>query len=182
MALLPLLFERPLVRRNHWSSLVDPEENELVSFVLKNLEDKTRQLSEIEKDSTIELDKDHFQASIDVQQFKPEEITVKLIDDNTILVEGKHEERPDEHGYISRHFVRKYVLPKDSNLKELKSKLSSDGVLSISAPKIEEKPQQDYKEIPIIHTGKPIRGVKRLQHLDAGFRADKKAKKSRGHK
>lgn len=50
------------------------------------------------------------QVILDVQQFTPNEITVKTTDKH-IIVEGKHEEKADEHGYISRHFVRRYQLP-----------------------------------------------------------------------
>ena len=52
-----------------------------------------------------------------------------------VVVEGKHEERADDHGYISRHFVRRYVLPEHYNMEQLNSSLSSDGVLTITAPK-----------------------------------------------
>ncbi|KAJ8963110.1 hypothetical protein NQ318_018575 [Aromia moschata] len=50
------------------------------------------------------------QVILDVQQFAPNEIVVKT-NGNSIIVEGKHEEKQDEHGFISRHFVRRYVLP-----------------------------------------------------------------------
>lgn len=53
-----------------------------------------------------------------------------------MTVEGKHEEKHEEHGQIYRHFVRKYVLPEDCDIKSLESKLSSHGVLSITAPRI----------------------------------------------
>ncbi|GLG94658.1 Alpha-crystallin A chain, partial [Gryllus bimaculatus] len=51
--------------------------------------------------------------NLDVQQFKPDDLNVRVID-NLVVVEGKHGERQDEHGYISREFQRKYVLPDDS--------------------------------------------------------------------
>ncbi|XP_075162538.1 heat shock protein 23-like [Haematobia irritans] len=86
------------------------------------------------------IGKDGFQVCIDVQQFKPSELNVKVVD-NFILVEGKHEEREDEHGYISRSFVRRYALPKEYNPNKVVSTLSSDGVLTVSIPKpqIEDK-------------------------------------------
>lgn len=74
------------------------------------------------------------QVILDVQQFSPDEITVKTID-NHVVVEAKHEEKQDEHGYISRHFVRRYVLPPSHDLVNITSTLSSDGVLTITAPK-----------------------------------------------
>jgi crystallin alpha B len=49
---------------------------------------------------------------LDVQQFKPDELTVKTVNDY-VVVEGKHEERQDEHGFISRQFQRRYKLPND---------------------------------------------------------------------
>lgn len=67
-----------------------------------------------ESGSTINVDNDKFQVILDVQQFKPDEITVKT-SDKYIVVEGKHEEKQDEHGYISRHFVRRYMLPGENS-------------------------------------------------------------------
>ncbi|VEN51747.1 unnamed protein product [Callosobruchus maculatus] len=105
--------------------------------------------------STINFEDDKFTANLDVQQFKPEEITVKLTGDREVTIEGKHEEKQDEHGYISRHFVRRYVLPEEFDTNQIQSKLSSDGVLSISAPLKSEKVRE--KNIPIEQTGQPVR-------------------------
>ncbi|CAH0391501.1 unnamed protein product [Bemisia tabaci] len=52
--------------------------------------------------------------NLDVQQFQPEEVSVKVVD-GFLVVEAKHEERQDKHGYISRSFTRRYKLPKDIN-------------------------------------------------------------------
>lgn len=67
-------------------------------------------LARQESGSTINLEKDKYQIILDVQQFTPSEITVKTTE-KFIVVEGKHEEKQDEHGFVSRHFVRKYMLP-----------------------------------------------------------------------
>jgi len=83
--------------------------------------------------SNIKHGKDGFKVNLDVQQFKPEEINVKVVD-NAIVVEGKHEEREDDHGFISRSFTRRYKLPKDVDVDAVSSSLSSDGVLQIMAP------------------------------------------------
>ncbi|XP_018569866.1 alpha-crystallin B chain-like [Anoplophora glabripennis] len=101
-------------------------------------------------------DNKNFHVNIDVQQFSPEEITVKCINNDTIVVECKHEEKPDEHGYISRHFVRKYKVPKGHDVAKCVSKLSSDGVLTITAPKVEKKENAEI-EIPITFTNQPSR-------------------------
>ncbi|XP_049793839.1 protein lethal(2)essential for life-like [Schistocerca nitens] len=105
--------------------------------------------------SNIQNTKSDFKVSLDVQQFKPEEINVKMVDD-FVVVEGKHEERQDEHGFISRQFTRRYKLPNDVEPEAVTSKLSSDGVLTITAPK-KQLPPADSKErvIQIVQTNKP---------------------------
>ena len=82
---------------------------------------------------SLHFGKDGFQACVDVHHFQPSEISVKTMD-HTIIIEGKHEERDDGHGSVTRHFVRKYVLPKDYDINGIHSTLSSDGVLTIKAP------------------------------------------------
>jgi HSP20 family molecular chaperone IbpA len=77
--------------------------------------------------------KNGFQVSVDVHQFSPSEITVKVTE-NAVMVEGKHEEREDEHGLISRQFHRRYILPKDYDPESVTSELSTDGILTIKAP------------------------------------------------
>ena len=91
-------------------------------------------VGELAKDQkSMHFGKDGFQACVDVHHFQPSEITVKTVD-NTVVIEGKHEERDDGHGSVQRHFVRKYVLPKEYDMNNVHSTLSSDGVLTIKAP------------------------------------------------
>ncbi|CAK9818773.1 Protein lethal(2)essential for life [Anthophora plagiata] len=104
--------------------------------------------------STVKADKKNFQVTLDVQQFDPEEVTVK-VSGNNVVVEGKHEERQDEHGWISRQFVRKYFVPEQCDIDQLKSNLSSDGVLTITAPRKESETQQNERIIKIQMTGQP---------------------------
>lgn len=92
---------------------------------------------------------------LDVHQFAPNELTVKTVDDS-VVVEGKHEEKEDKHGYISRHFKRRYVIPQGYDLETVYSTLSSDGVLTVRAPKIIPEPEEDETNeriIPIQQTG-----------------------------
>ncbi|KAF7268271.1 hypothetical protein GWI33_018543 [Rhynchophorus ferrugineus] len=95
-------------------------------------------------------ERDKFEAKVDVKEFKPEELTVKLTEKNTVTVEGKHCEKKDDNSSEFRHFIRKYVVPKDCDIDQVTSKLSSNGILSITVPKKKEKPAESYKDIPII--------------------------------
>lgn len=116
--------------------------------------------------STISSDKDKFQVILDVQQFSPEEITVKT-NTNCIVVEGKHEEKQDEHGYVSRHFVRRYVLPREHDVSDVVSSLSSDGILTITAPKKTALPAGE-RVVPITQTGpaKPSTPQPTIEHVN----------------
>ena len=87
--------------------------------------------------------------NLDVQQFKPDELTVKMVDD-FVVIEGKHEERQDEHGFISRQFQRRYKLPDNVDPSTVVSQLSSDGVLTITAPKKALPPSSPNERIVTI--------------------------------
>ncbi|XP_048646048.1 heat shock protein beta-1 [Marmota marmota marmota] len=60
---------------------------------------------------------------------------------------GKHEERQDEHGYISRCFTRKYTLPPGVDPTQVSSSLSPEGTLTVEAPM--PKPATQSAEITI---------------------------------
>ncbi|XP_015795620.1 alpha-crystallin A chain-like [Tetranychus urticae] len=115
-----------------------------------------RQLDQLSKHlnqemATIKDSEDKFEVNVDCAHFKPEEINVKL-SDNNLVVEAKHEERSDEHGYISRSFKRRYVLPENVEFDKLQSNLGVDGVLSIKAPKKVVNAVTGEKKIPITLT------------------------------
>ncbi|XP_044112289.1 heat shock protein beta-6 [Neovison vison] len=74
----------------------------------------------------------HFSVLLDVKHFSPEEIAVKVVGDH-VEVHARHEERPDEHGYIAREFHRRYKLPTGVDPAAVTSALSPEGVLSIQA-------------------------------------------------
>lgn len=94
---------------------------------------------------------DGFQVSLNVQNFKPEEVTVKVADNN-VIIEAKHEERNEDDSYVSRHFSRRYALPENCSIKDIVSTLSSDGVLTVRAPP-KEIDTKNARQIHIQHTG-----------------------------
>ncbi|XP_050546703.1 alpha-crystallin A chain-like [Daktulosphaira vitifoliae] len=104
--------------------------------------------------SRIQNDKNGFKVNLDVQQFKPDEVNVKVVDDY-VVIDGKHEERSDEHGFISRQFTRRYKIPENVDPNAITSTLSSDGVLSIGAPKKTIENNKEARSVPIVHTNQP---------------------------
>lgn len=95
--------------------------------------------------------KDGFKVRMDVQHFHPSEINVKAVD-NCVVVEAKHEEKRDHHGYISRQFTRRYTLPSGFKTDDVVSSLSSDGILTIKAAPAEAI-ESKARQIQIQQTG-----------------------------
>ncbi|XP_076445735.1 alpha-crystallin B chain-like [Babylonia areolata] len=90
-----------------------------------------------------------FRINMDMRQFRPEEIHIKT-KEKRLIISARHEERPDEHGFIAREFTRQYVLPKDVDPDTVTSSLSRDGVLTLKAPKKAIEASQE-RSIPITH-------------------------------
>ena len=164
MSVLPLLFNnwwddydyhpymcQPAMRQQSRPALV------CASYAVPKYHQRAANSALAERGSKVNIDKDKFEVLCDVQQFAPNEINVKIVDDY-IVIEGKHEEKPDEHGYISREFSRRYKIPSDVDPKTIKPSLSSDGMLALRAPlKSAEPPAPKERVIPITHTGQPAR-------------------------
>uniref|UniRef100_A0A1I7V875 SHSP domain-containing protein n=1 Tax=Loa loa TaxID=7209 RepID=A0A1I7V875_LOALO len=92
-------------------------------------------------------EKENFGIQLDVRNFRPEELSVKM-QDGRLLVEGHHEERNDRHGSVEQHFIRKYTMPKNVLQDSLESHLSDQGILRITAKKKAVENSQ-FENIPI---------------------------------
>lgn len=137
---------------NPWGVLRDFEN------VLRPMEQISQAMNRLalnEVDTRISSDAEKFQVNVDVQHFAPDEVSVKVVDGN-VIVEGKHEERRDQHGYVSRQFVRRYALPQGCLPDTVQSSLSSDGILTVTAPKVLAMPSIGERIVPITPTG-PIK-------------------------
>ncbi|XP_013175970.1 PREDICTED: protein lethal(2)essential for life-like [Papilio xuthus] len=140
-------FERPFGDMlQEWENIMRP---------MEQLSEAINRLALNEVDAKISSDDEKFQVNVDVQHFSPDEINVKVVNGN-VIVEGKHEEKQDQHGYVSRQFVRRYALPKGCLPDTVQSSLSSDGVLTVTAPKVLALPSIGERIVPITPTG-PIK-------------------------
>ncbi|XP_055300046.1 heat shock protein 26-like [Sitodiplosis mosellana] len=104
--------------------------------------------------TSIPVNKDYFEVCIDVQHFKPEEISVKA-EKNSVVVQAKHEEKQDEHGFVSRQFIRRYNLPDGYKSEDVVSSLSSDGILSIKCATPVKVESTEERQVPIKQTHLP---------------------------
>nr|P02501.1 RecName: Full=Alpha-crystallin A chain [Orycteropus afer]prf//0708219A crystallin alpha [Orycteropus afer] len=106
--------------------------------------------------SEVRSDRDQFLILLDVKHFSPEELTVKVLDD-FVEIHGKHNERQDDHGYISREFHRRYRLPSNVDQSALSCSLSADGMLTFCGPKVQSSMDDGHSEraIPVSREEKP---------------------------
>lgn len=153
MSLLPYVFENCIPSRSNFGlGLYHPSE----FWITPAERSLIRSLSKIPDFDGVEqkshIGKDGFQVNLDVQHFQPNEISVKTVD-NSVIVEAKHEERQDEHGYIKREFTRRYDLPKGFKAQDIVSSLSSDGILTVKAPPATQSIEGNTRQIQIQQTG-----------------------------
>ncbi|XP_005190124.1 heat shock protein 27 [Musca domestica] len=153
-----------IFRPRHRSIVLRPR-NRYYPYVIKYQHPIKKSPAEKSDSIVPTVGKDGFQVCMDVSQFKPNELTVKTVD-RMVIVEGKHEEREDEHGLIQRQFVRKYTLPKGYDPKDVVSTISSDGVLTVKAPPpaLEDKTNNE-RIIQIQQTGPAHQNVKQPEKL-----------------
>jgi len=95
-------------------------------------------------------DHDNFLLSMDVHQFTPQELTVKIKKD-CLTVEGKHEERHDGHGFISRSVIRRVLVPEGIDDRRITCNVTSDGVLEIFVPKVPEIEDKTVERVLHVH-------------------------------
>ncbi len=118
-------------------------------------------------------DAQKFAVQMDTSQYQPEEIDVKVNNAEQgrpayLTVSGKHEEKQDEHGYVSRSFTRRYALPPDVDAAQLACNMSETGVLTAQAPKVQPALADGARAIPITH-------VAQAPKLGAAAKANKKS-------
>ena len=96
--------------------------------------------------SHVQYDDDTYKIMVNVQDYKPEELSIRTVD-NTVIVEAKHEEKSS-----TQSFNQSFTLPAGVDPDCVRSALSKQGVLTISAalPKI-VKYSDSGRLIPIKH-------------------------------
>ncbi|KAI6226891.1 Hsp-43 [Aphelenchoides besseyi] len=105
--------------------------------------------------TNITNDRNRFAVEIDAYQFRPEELEVKTLDD-TLLIEGRHEDVRDRDNYTKMYFVRKYQLPSDVHPQDVSSSIDSAGRLTVEARKPYAALEGRERVIPIEGSSKRI--------------------------
>lgn len=83
----------------------------------------------------------------DVTQYEPDEIVVKTVD-NRLTVHAKHEERTENRS-VYREYNREFHLPDGTDVEQIRSSLSKDGVLTVDCPLPSPQIHGASRRIPI---------------------------------
>lgn len=75
------------------------------------------------------------QIIVDVKDFlQGGDVTVKTVDEREVVVEGRVE-RQEGNKKIIKRFCKRFILPEDILVESVTSVVSSDGVLTVTAPR-----------------------------------------------
>ncbi|XP_031552358.1 protein lethal(2)essential for life-like [Actinia tenebrosa] len=93
-----------------------------------------------------QMDDKKFSVNLDVSKFSPEEVKVKVMN-NELMITASHESEK-EGSYASRKVHRHFVLPKDVDMDSIVSNLDKDGHLHIEATR-KQLPEPTEREVQI---------------------------------
>lgn len=86
---------------------------------------------------------------MDVRDFMHNDVKVKVVDENELVVEGNVEKR-DGGSVSKKNFRRSFIFPGLVKLEAVSSAMSSDGVLTINVPKKEEQQNITSKRLQFV--------------------------------
>ena len=91
--------------------------------------------AELSPKAKVSYDEGKFQVEFDVQDYRPEELSIKTEGD-VLVVLAKHETKTETGGsFVSKQFEQRFTLPSGVKPDAISSSLSKDGVLTVSAPR-----------------------------------------------
>ena len=83
----------------------------------------------------VTYDENKFQVEFNVQDYSPEELSIKTEGD-TLIVMAKHETKTESGGsFVSKQFEQRFSLPSGVKPECISSSLSKSGVLTVTAPR-----------------------------------------------
>ncbi|XP_052075858.1 alpha-crystallin A chain-like [Mytilus californianus] len=78
----------------------------------------------------VKYDSKKLEINLDVSMYSPEELNVTIAEDR-MIIKGKHEQKEDNYGFITREFTREFVVPENIDADRITSTLSEEGMLMI---------------------------------------------------
>merc|ERR1711963_925772 len=118
-------------------------ENSSSGGTVYNQSEETKQ-SEGPPHPSVTYDDDKFEISLDAKDYKPEDLDVK-VERNSIVITAK-QELPEAGGVRTRVFEQKFSLPSGVKAELVRSSLTREGLLVITAPRGNTAAQRTYTE------------------------------------
>ena len=90
---------------------------------------------ELSPKAKVTYDEGKFQVEFDVQDYRPEELSIKTEGD-VLIVLAKHETKTENGGsFVSKQFEQRFTLPSGVKPEQITSALSKEGMLVVTAPR-----------------------------------------------
>lgn len=126
-------------------------DEDFIPFYYKNggpkLSNRTLANQEASGKSILRNDQKKFKVALNVSPFEYKDISV-AVDYNLLIINGKHQKKSDNYGFVEREFCRKYVLPDDVEIQKMYAVFYiRDKIVKITAPKIQL--YNEERQIPI---------------------------------
>jgi len=104
--------------------------------------------SDMSPKAKVSYDQDKFQVEFNVQDYSPEELSIKTEGD-VLIVLAKHETKAEGGGsFVSKQFEQRFSLPSGVKPEKISSSLSKDGVLTVTAPRDSNPSISAFKKKP----------------------------------
>ncbi|XP_042893940.1 uncharacterized protein LOC122267833 [Penaeus japonicus] len=110
---------------------------------------RSRNLREENQAVAVTSDDTSRKVVMDVHDFMGGDVKVKVVGEKDLVVEGSVEKKEGGPSVSSHSFRRRFSLPRLTDLSAIDSVMSSDGILTITTPKIESDVQHKTTIIPI---------------------------------
>ncbi|XP_069981332.1 uncharacterized protein [Penaeus vannamei] len=110
---------------------------------------RSRNLKEENQAVAVTSDDTSRKVVMDVHDFMGGDVKVKVVGEKDLVVEGSVEKKEGGSSVASHSFRRRFSLPRLTDLSAIDSVMSSDGILTITTPKIESEAQHKTTIIPI---------------------------------
>ncbi|XP_063586536.1 uncharacterized protein LOC134764002 isoform X2 [Penaeus indicus] len=104
---------------------------------------RSRDMREEDQAFSVTSDSASLKIVLDVYDFMRGDVKVKVVDEKELVVEGRVEKEEGSSSVSSHSFRRRFSLPHRTNMTHITSVMSSDGILTITAPKTAGEPQQN---------------------------------------
>jgi len=104
--------------------------------------------SDMSPKAKVSYDQDKFQVEFNVQDYLPEELSIKTEGD-VLIVLAKHETKAEGGGsFVSKQFEQRFSLPSGVKPEKITSSLSKDGFLTVTAPRDQQPAISAFKKKP----------------------------------